>query len=688
MTIIRALGAAVKNFRTRATDNVVRFIINVLTRPRRTGNKLIATFSQGKSSAFAIAHTPIMRLNRVMPNKWTCSFLALLGSIVSGWCQIFVSPSGSDANVGSSTKPVATLSKAIERSHALPTGSARQIVVQPGTYFDTMVALTSADSNLSITSPDGTPATLVGGIPLNGWREIDDRFWAATLPDGRDWDVRLLQVNGRFCPRARFPEHGVLKHLSVFDVPWMSTTGGGWKRPPTTNELTTLNYKAGDIPADLEITNAEITVFHMWDESVAGVSAQNVASNTLTLRPPLGHPAGAFGVKDYCIWNTKEGMTQPGLWYFDRSHGRIVYWPLPGEEMEKAVAIVPTQRSIIRIFGATNVTLRGLNLSVTTVPLVTGGFAAGNFDGAIQLEKVSGATLSRLQIRNVAGHAIKATWEDNSMRFEDCDFSNCGAGGLYLSGANNRASNNLIHDIGLMFPSAVGVNGGGSNSTLSHNEIYDTSYSAIDFGGENLVIENNLIYRCMKVMHDGGAIYSYGSKHTVIRGNVARDIIDTGGYGASSYYLDEQCRDCVVENNILLNVARPSHNHMATNNTVCNNVFITTGDMRLTFPRSTGYTLKGNVLYAGGSIVFEGLNNVGVWSKNVVYSGTGKIEGAILKNYSTTSTVSGVREDTRVADPLFVDLAKTNLHYKADSLALELGLKPLDLSQAGRVLKK
>src|SRR5690242_3163246 len=124
----------------------------------------------------------------------------------------------------------------------------------------------------------------------------------------------------------------------------------------------------------------------MWDESVAGISVRDPAQRILKLSPPLGHPPGAFGVQKYCLWNIKEGMTRPGQWYFDRTRSRVVYWPLAGEEMQKAAAIVPTQRTIIHLAGATNVTLRDFNLEVTTVPLITGGFAAAAFDGAVQLD--------------------------------------------------------------------------------------------------------------------------------------------------------------------------------------------------------------------------------------------------------------------------------------------------------------
>ncbi|HWH71266.1 MAG TPA: right-handed parallel beta-helix repeat-containing protein, partial [Candidatus Sulfotelmatobacter sp.] len=402
------------------------------------------------------------------------------------------------------------------------------------------------------------------------------------------------------------------------------------------------------------------------------------------LNPPVGHPPGAFGVKTYCLWNLKEGMTQPGQWYFDRRRNRIVYWPLPGEDMARAETIVPTQRVILKVDGATNVTLRNLELSVTTVPLITGGFAAGAFDGAIQLANARGIRIDGVRVRNVAGHGLKTAGRANNLEVANCELSNCGAGGVYVHGSSNTVYNCLIHDVGLMFPSAMGINGGGEHSLLAHNEIHDTPYSAIDFGAKNSVIASNLIHHCMKVLHDGAGIYVFGARNSSICGNFIRDIVDTGGYGASAYYLDETTRDCVVEHNVSLNVARPSHNHMATNNIIRHNVFITHGDMKLTFPRSTGFALEENVLYANGAITFEGIDKVATWSRNLLYSGKGSIQGVALKDYSQSGRVSGVCGDTQVGDPLFVAPDKFDFRYRPASPAVKLGLQPLDVSQAGR----
>lgn len=624
---------------------------------------------------------------------WLCVVMRFLTACLVSTgeaIEVHVAPEGSDANDGTRAKPVFTFTWARDVLRG-QNGDNKRIIVHGGDYYDMAFELGPQDSGLTIEAAPGETPVLYGGIPITSWEKDGDRFYSAALPDlkGREWSVRLLQVDNRMCPRARFPAEGTLDHLTSFDVPWMSSTGGGWKRKPTVEELTTLKYKAGDLGLWLEVRNAEITVFHMWDESCVGVAAHNFDTQTLTLSPETGHPPGAFGVKKYVLWNIREGLTAPGQWYHDRVHGRLVYWPLPGQNMAKVRAIAPTQTTVLRLSGSQqdpvkNVTIKGLAIAVTTVPLRTGGFAAASFGGAVSLEHTENCVLDGLMVSRVAGQGIDSRGYCVAARIENCDVSDCGAGGIYVGGSGTLISNNHVHGVGKSYPSSIGIFRGGEGNTVSHNEVHDCSYSGINYGGKRNVIECNLIYDCMKVLHDGAAIYVFGGKNCILRGNLARDISDTGGYGASAYYLDEQSEDCIVEKNVSIRVNWPSHNHMARHNTIRNNVFIVPGDAKLTFPRSSEYTLEKNIVVAGGSITIDGAGNISTWSGNIFCSGTGKVECFDLNQYSRSGPAAGAPGDTVAENPLFENVDKLDFRFKAGSPALKLGIEPVDVRSAGR----
>lgn len=583
-----------------------------------------------------------------------------------------------------------TIGAACEAARKIGPGKVRTILIGEGDYFlDAPILLTDADSNVIIGAAEGAKVTLYGGAKVGGWTKDGERFYAAELEGVKEgsWDFRALVVNGRYCPRARLPEEGTFTHLSKFDVPWMSTTGGGWKRKPTEAELTTLEYREGDLGQWLDVSNAEMTVYHMWDESLVGVESMDSEARTLKFSSPTGHPAGAFGVKKYIVWNVREGMTKPGQWYLDRTAGKVVYWPLPGEDMGAAVVYAPRLESIIRIEGrddrpARNIVIRGIGLSVTTTPLRAGGFGAGRFDGAIQVRGAENCVLEDLEVFNIGGQGIKAS--GRGLRIEGCHVHDTGACGIRTSGDGWIVSDSHIHDVGLTYPSAIGLAAGGSNSRILHNEIHDTPYTAVNCGGTSNRIEGNLIYNAMKVLHDGAGIYCFAGKNLVLRGNFIRDIIDTGGYGASAYYLDERSEGCVVEGNLSLRVVRPSHNHMAKNNTIRNNVFVNDGDLVLTFPKSSEYTVEKNVLSAGGKISFENPDGIAELKGNILFSKAGKIEGRKLRDYAQIGMGDyEVGQKNSTADPLLRGVEMGRIAYGETSPAGRLGLEPIDVSMAG-----
>lgn len=627
-----------------------------------------------------------------------------------GDSTFFVSPLGSDAwsgqlccpNADSTDGPFATFSRARVASRNFSTDTLRRIIVRGGVYYDVSFELYAKDSNLTIETVDGEEAILYGGHLVTGWiKEDDGEFWSAKLPGVREgrWEPRMLQVNDRFCPRARLPVEGAFIHRSVFDVQWMGATNDGWARRPTPEELTTLKYREEDLGPWLEVQNAELTIYHAWDESTVGVKSIDPEKHVITFSNPAGHPPGAFAswnphAQTYIVSNIREGMTRPGQWYLDKLKGSVIYWPLPGEDMEDIVAIVPTTESIIHLSnlggGAVrNLTIRGLTLSVTTTPLMSAGFGAENLHGAIS----SDATLidcrfEDLKIQNVAGHGIKLRNPHNrSVTIEDCEVDGTGAGGIYLTGQESLITENLITHVGSMYPGAIGIFGGGDHNVISHNDVYSTSYTGINGGGgTGNRIEYNDIARVMQVLNDGAAIYTIFARDLVVQGNVVRDIEDASG-GRHAYYLDEQSENCVVVDNLAVGVPSPLQNHWARNNRIEHNVFVVEGDMALRFVRSTGYAMSGNVLYATGKIQIHNTGAIETFQNNIFYSLIDQVEGIQYRpdSYNPMSIDEIYADDDNDhTDPMFLDLLKEDFRFSEGSPAYALGIAPLDVSQAGR----
>jgi len=346
--------------------------------------------------------------------------------------------------------------------------------------------------------------------------------------------------------------------------------------------------------------------------------------------------------------------------------------------------------SIVRIAGtrdepARGITLRGLTFTVTNTPPVAGGFGAGRYDGAVAVDWAEDVRLEGLTVYNTGGQGIKAA---NAARLvlSRNEVRDTGACGIIARGPEVEISDNLVHRVGVTYPSAIGIYCSGKGQKILHNEVRDTPYTAVNFGGAGGLVEGNLIRRAMLELHDGAAFYVIFGRDMVLRGNLVRDIPDTGGYGSSAYYLDELSENCLVEGNVSVNVERPSHNHIGRANTIRNNIFLSGGRMRLTFPRSTGYTFEKNVLDAAGEIVFQmAPEAIAVMPENILHSRENRLLHEAMQEYAGKGRAPlRLRDGSLAADPGLLELAPGRYGFREDSAARKLGIQPVDVSKAGR----
>ncbi len=496
---------------------------------------------------------------------------------------IYVANTGNDHNPGSSSKPVASIQKALELSRDQ---LKEKIIIREGKYYDVSVNLLAKDSGLTISGEAKKNVNLYGGILLKNWRKEGN--WFVTDVAGvknKSWDFRLLMVNDTLRNRARLREAGALTHLSNWDYEWMSAQGG-WSKKPSTEDLSTLIYNPKDLGSRLDINNAELTVFHMWDDSYVNLKSIDTVKHQLKFGFPATHPPGSFknfGVEkaqQYIVWNTKEGMKQPGQWYLDRTSEKLYYWPFLHEKLENMEALVPTKNQIINLEkGANHINIQNIQLSCAGAPISNAGYGANEIQGAIQANGVNDINFRNVSVKNTSGWAIKVKGADISITASE--FSSTYAGGISFEGKNIRVERCGIHDIGKLYNGSVGINGDGENNIVSHCELFNLPYAGINGLGKRSIAEYNLIYNFKTMLEDGGAFYCYGGDSTVYRNNAALSATSNTREGWT-YYFDEQSKNCIMENNLAFNTINPVHNHMADGIIIRNNFFIDQTKQRLT----------------------------------------------------------------------------------------------------------
>ena len=611
--------------------------------------------------------------------------------------KIHLDANGCDATGdGSPRRPVGTLQRAVELSRAAEPGARRRIVAGEGIYFDTEAVVTAADSGLELVAKSDAEPVFLGGRRVGPWRAEGGGsvFWTAEIDPG--WEFRALAVNGRFATRARFPEEGSIEHASAFPVRWMSTTGGGWERKPTEEELTTMRLLPNSLPETISERNAELTIYHCWDESLVGIKYWDRAHDMIVFSTPSGHPPGAFGeskrqARSFVVWNVREGMTKPGQWYQDREAGRIVYWPLEGETLADMEAFAPTRAAVLRVNGTAeapvnNVRIKGVTFGLTTTPLIAGGFGARLFEGAIEGVNVRGLRLEDTTILWAGGQGARLS-NCHGLRCLRCDFHDTGAGGASFDGTDGVVEDTLIHHVGLSYSSAIGLRLGGERWRVRHNTIHNTPYSAIAAGGKDLRFERNRFHHVMEQLMDGAAIYMFAADSCVLRGNYTHDIRDSV---AHAYYLDERSVDSLVEGNVAENVPWALHNHMGSNCVIRNNVCLSSSGMKLTLALCDRFVLERNVLVCEGEFTFNGAaTSIACLRGNCFFSRSGNYNWSFNDMTPSRQRDPGPMpmlprsQGSLLADP-GCRCDNGRISYLDKDLAARLKLPCLDVSSAGR----
>ncbi len=613
---------------------------------------------------------------------------------------IHAAPHGHDDNPGTRARPVATLARAVvlTRGEAVA-GSRRRIVLSDGVYPDTEVTLGPGDSGLELVAARGAAPLCSGGVPVPDWQPEggDSPFWFAEMAGVREGtrDFRALVVNGRFAPRARFPEQGGIRHASEFPVRWMSSTKGGWERKPTGEELTTLQLVPGSLPSTLSERNAELTLYHIWDESLVGIRDWDRATGRIAFSTPAGHPPGAFGdwkeqARTFAVSNTREGMTHPGQWYLDRDAGRLVYWPLEGESGDTLQVLAPAREAVLRLAGTAeapvhDIRIKGLAFGVTTTPLLAGGFGALAFGGAIEGAFAHNLRLEDVTVRWSGGQGVRVLHSDG-VRCNRCTVHDTGAGGMVLSGRDGVVRGTLLHHTGRTYPSALGLRFGGERWHVHHNTLHHTTYSAINAGGRALRIEHNRFHHVMETLFDGAAIYIFAGKACVVRGNYTTDLCSDQGH---AYYLDEQSEDSRVESNVADGVAWPMHHHMAWNCSLKHNVCLNSGDMRLSFGNCDRFALSRNIFACTGVLRIDpSVSGVNRLVRNVLFSAAGDYRWtfhdrlpSLERNSGPVAALPSVRGSV-LADP-GCRCEEGRISVDNAVLIRNLGIRLPDVSRAG-----
>jgi hypothetical protein len=575
------------------------------------------------------------------------------------------------------------------------------VVVRGGTYrLSEPFVLTPEDSGTTYAAYPGEHPIISGGEEIKGWKQGEGKLWTAPVKGG----FRELFVGGRRAQRARTPTNGFYRidGPSSQDKPFL------------------LRFRGKDVKKAWAGKGVEVVALLAWAEIRMPIVSVDETSHTARLS---GDPRPSNKEVDarYWIENAPDALDAPGEWFHDEASGTVKYWPVAGDDLTRDEVVTPRLQQLVRIEGKPeagqmvhDVVFRGLDFRDTDWSMDANGYA--DTQAAIEAAsafEATGAThvsIEHCTFAQMGGYAIWFGRGSKENRVVNTEIFDMGAGGIKVGetamsentaerNEGNVITDNDIHDLGRVYPAAVGIwVGQSSNNTLSHNHIHDLYYTAISVGWTwgyagnqckgNKIEFNHLHDIGKNMLSDMGAIYTLGVQPgTVIRNNLIHDVYSFT-YGGWGIYPDEGSSDMVIENNIVYRTKSAGfHQHYGRENMVRNNVFAFGKEFQVMRTRAEPYvsfTFENNIVYFDEGRLL-GSNWTGDqfrMEKNIYWDTRGGVMSFSGRSWEEWQK-EGHDAGSMVANPMFVNAGSYDFRLKPESPALRLGFQQIDMSGVG-----
>ncbi|MBI5706841.1 MAG: right-handed parallel beta-helix repeat-containing protein [Armatimonadetes bacterium] len=564
---------------------------------------------------------------------------------------IYVSPNGKDTWSGSLSAPNAqqtdgpkatlegakTRIRQLKQSNSLSAEGA-QVLVMPGTYkLSATLGFGAADSGTAAAPivyksvvPRG--AILDAGKTISAWFMVKDKTVLKRLPASAAKRVLCADLAGQGVSNL-----GTLKARGA----WMSVTPAplellvddspanlaswpqyGWA---TIGQATSSNsFKAGSQRSrawqSLSDTWCQGFFGNNWADYTFPISSYNRATGAISLAL-----SPSYGIKEgmrYRLINALEELDRPGEYFVDRTLSRIYYWPI-GPIGSAKTEVTLLEGPLVQFASASNMRFEGFV------------FKNGRGHGLVAYSS-NDIDVVNCEFKNLGNRALYMI--GNGCLIHANDIRNTGYGGIYVSGGdratltpdNNVITNNQVHDTCRLVPSSeAGIQVLGVGTRVANNAIYDIPEYGVLFSGNDIVIENNEIFRVCLETGDTGAIYigrDMTMQGNIVRNNLIRDVVAKQANSeicrVVGVYLDDFMSGVTVTGNAFVRCSSGLLIGGGKDNKATNNMFIDTSESIVADGR--GMTWASAAVQPGGTVYtrLQAFNlNTPPWTKYAFLSG-------------------------------------------------------------------
>jgi parallel beta-helix repeat protein len=461
----------------------------------------------------------------------------------------------------------------------------------------------------------GKKPIISGTVSVKNWTQTSSNIWEATCAEAGT-KVSNFFINGNpqqigRWPNASDPNKGYLLY---------ETHSG-------TNQIT--DKQLSDA---INWTGAEAVVRRVrWILDRLTIKSQN--SGTLQFTSNVDYEfLDGFG---YFIQNDPRTLDQQGEWYFQPSTKKF---SLYSETDPNTFATEATKLdNIIKMSAVSDITIENLQF-----------FGSGKL--SLQVQNCKRLTIKNNEIKSSGENGVEFYASDNVL-FESNLINHTNNNAFIQNGCKKFVMrNNTIKNTALVAGMGLGSDGqynavqfSGTNILAEHNTIDSVGYLGFNFGGDTVLIKNNVISNYCMTKDDGGGLYTWNDGKTVNRsrkliGNILLNAIGAPegsawpGVAAEGIYIDDRSANVDIIGNTVYNCGNNgifihNANHiMVRGNTSYNNgkqFWMVHDNIAPTFP-ITDCVVDSNILVSKDAsqlvarfqTIDNGISNLGTFESN------------------------------------------------------------------------
>jgi parallel beta-helix repeat protein len=383
----------------------------------------------------------------------------------------------------------------------------------------------------------GNNPVISGLKKLESWTQVSGGIYSAALDVPT---LNLVTLDGVIKPMGRFPDQGYLPYTSHQEKASIS------------------GESIGKLPFDPK--GGELVIRKVrWILDRHPIASRSQNTLQYLLDDHYGQNSQYMPVdgNGYFIQNHLATLNLEGEWYYDKAGKRLYVHFGSGKPAERSVKASTVQQNLYLNYW--------VNLSFNHID-----FEGGNVYGAY-LIGTSNITFNDCHWRSQGGDGIWGSYIANLV-ISNSTVTGSLNNGIYIeqNGNNVLIEHVKVTDSGLIAGAAKSGDGAqegifvvGNNLKITNCSVLNSGYIGINFQGNNVLVERNLVDTFSNVKDDGAGIYTYnpGSpcSNRIVRKNIVLNAVGAfaGAEGhfwepfgkAAGIYIDDRSDNTLVDQN-------------------------------------------------------------------------------------------------------------------------------------------